>query len=62
MKKRDYSYWQLVRMFLTIYLPKHRCFSKNTIGSYSDALDLLSKFQLQAKGTRLMDISFDMLT
>ena len=62
MKKRDYSYWQMVRMFLTIYLPKHRCFSKNTIGSYSDALDLFSKFQLQAKGTRLMDISFDMVT
>jgi len=62
MKKRDYSFWQQVRMFLTIYLPKHRCFSKHTLGSYSDTLDLFSKFQLQTKGTRLMDISFDMLT
>ena len=62
MKKRDHSYWQLVRMFLTIHLPKHRCFSKHTIGTYSDALDLFSTFQLQAKGTRLMDISFDMVT
>jgi len=62
MKKRDYSYWQLIRMFLTIYLPKHRCFSRNTIGSYSDALDLFSRFQLQAKGVRLIDISFDMVT
>lgn len=62
MKKRDYSYWQFVRMFLTIHILKHRCFSKHTIGSYSDTLDLFSKFQLQAKGTRLMDISFDMVT
>ena len=62
MKKRDYSYRQLVRMFLTIHLPKHRCYSKHTIDSYSDALDLFSRFQLKAKGTRLIDISFDMVT
>ena len=62
MKKRDYSYWQLVRLFLTIYLPKHRCFSKNTIGTYSDSLDLFSRFMREAKGVRLMDISFNMVT
>ena len=62
MKKRDYSYWQLVRLFLTIYLPKHRCFSKNTVGTYSDSLDLFGRFMREAKGVRLMDISFDMVT
>ncbi len=62
MKKRDYSYWQLVRLFLTIYLPKHRCFSKNTVGTYSDSLDLFSRFMREAKGVRLMDISFNMVT
>jgi len=62
MKNRDYSYWQLIRLFLTIYLPKHRCFSKNTVGTYSDSLDLFSRFMQEAKGTRLMDISFNMFT
>lgn len=62
MKKRDYSYWQLVRLFLTIYLPKHRCLSKNTVGTYSDSLDLFGRFMREAKGVRLMDISFNMVT
>ncbi|KKL01061.1 hypothetical protein LCGC14_2627480, partial [marine sediment metagenome] len=62
MKKRDYSYWQLIRLFLTIHLPKHRCFSKNTIGTYSDSLDLFARFMREAKGVRLMDISFNTVT
>jgi site-specific recombinase XerD len=62
MKKRDYSFWQLVRIYLTIYLPKHRCFSKNTVGAYSDSLDLFSRFMREAKGVRLMDIAFNMCT
>lgn len=47
----------LVSEFLTVFLPLHRNYSKNTVLSYRDALKLLVVFITETKGIRLTDFT-----
>ena len=57
--KSDNSFFRHVRGFLTVFLPKHKCYSQNTVKSYRDTLNLFRKFLLQEKRIAFTDISFD---
>ncbi len=61
MKKHDLRYWQLLRMFLTVHLPKHRCYGKNTVGTYSDSLRIFHRYFLETKQVPLADFTFPMI-
>ncbi len=56
------SFFIVIRDFLTIYLPKQRCVSVNTIKSYRDTLNLYIDFMVQHKHMVLGDISFNECT
>ena len=61
MKPFNDSFFSTVRSFLTIYLPKQKCCSPNTVKSYRMALNLLIDFLLKEKKTPIYAISFDLL-
>ena len=51
-------FFQMIRDFLSLYLPKQRGTSKNTIKSYREALNLLLDFLCMKLQKPLMEISF----
>ena len=55
-------FFQLIRDFLSLYLPKQRGTSKNTIKSYRDALNLLLDFLCMTLQSPLTEISFVVMT
>ena len=55
-------FFQLIRDFLSLYLPKQRGTSKNTIKSYRDALNLLLDFLCMTLQIPLTEISFVVMT
>ena len=57
--KRDDRFFKYVRGFLTIFLPKNKCYSDNTIKGYRDAINLFRKFMLDEKSIHFTEISFD---
>jgi integrase/recombinase XerD len=59
--KKDDSFFRYVRGFLTVFLPKNRCFSKNTVKAYRDTLNLFRNFLLVKKGISFTNINFDMI-
>jgi integrase/recombinase XerD len=58
--KRDDSFFKHVRGFLTVYLPKNKCCSQNTVKAYRDTLNLFRKFMLEEKMIPFTSINFDM--
>ena len=58
MKLKDETFFKTIRDFLTIYLPKQRCYSKNTIKSYKIALNLFFKYMEIERNTSLYNMSF----
>lgn len=58
MNNKDRSFFIVVRDFLTVYLPKQRCSSSNTIKSYRDTLNLYIDFMTHQKHVLLDSISF----
>jgi integrase/recombinase XerD len=60
--KTDDAFFKHVKGFLTVYLPRHRCCSENTIKSYRETLNLLRVFLLEEKSIPFTKISFDVLT
>lgn len=58
MRIEDRSFFIVVRDFLTVYLPKQRCASANTIKSYRDTLNLYIDFMTREKQVPLHTISF----
>jgi site-specific recombinase XerD len=58
-KKSDGSFFQLVRSFLTVYLPKSRCYSRNTVIAYRDAINLFRIFMKEQKHVSFAAIAFD---
>jgi len=60
--KRDDSFFKHVRGFLTVYLPKNKCYSKNTIKAYRDTINLFREFLLKEKAISFTNISFDRIT
>jgi len=51
-----------INQYLTVYLPKHRRVSPNTVRAYTVALDLLVDFVKDQKKVPLQDVTFSMLT
>ncbi|MEB3102871.1 tyrosine-type recombinase/integrase [Ferviditalea candida] len=61
MKIKDDAFFKLIRNFLTIYLPKQKCYSLNTIKSYKEALNLLLDYLQTEKQIPLLRITFELL-
>lgn len=59
--KPDSSFFKQVRGFLTVFLPKHRCYSQNTVKAYRDTLNVFRKYLLEEKGIAFTDIHFDQM-
>ena len=47
--KPDNDFFKHVRAFLTVYLPRHRCYSQHTVKAYRDTLNLFRQFLLEEK-------------
>jgi integrase/recombinase XerD len=59
---RDDSFFKQLRGFLTVYLPKHKCYSPNTVKAYRDTLNLFRRFLQEKKGIAFTQIRFDLIT
>jgi integrase/recombinase XerD len=57
--KHDDSFYKHVRGFLTVFLPKNKCYSKNTVKAYRDTINLFRKFLLDEKAIAFTNINFD---
>lgn len=62
MKYQDIEFLKTVRDFLTIYLPKQRRFSENTVRSYRIALNLFFEYLHERKNIALHSLSFQLLS
>ena len=58
MKLKDERFLSYLRDFLTLYLPRQRCFSPHTVKAYQDTLNLLLDYIIKVKGVRLEKITF----
>ena len=58
MKIKDATFFKTIRDFLTVYLPKQKNASPNTIKSYRETLNLLLKFLEEKKKIPLHKVSF----
>ena len=56
------KFFQLIRDFLTVYLPNQRGCSPNTIRAYRDALNLLFDYLKAIENLQLSEISFDKIS
>jgi len=59
--KPDDSFFKHIRGFLTVYLPKNKCFSPHTVKAYRDTLNLFRKFLNNEKGIAFTAIRFDQI-
>jgi len=58
MKLKDESFFKTIRNFLTLYLPKQKCYSQNTINSYRIALNLFIDYLLKVQHVPIFHMSF----
>jgi integrase/recombinase XerD len=61
MKFKDENFFKIVKNFLTIYLPKQKCFSPNTVKSYRKTINLLLNFLKAEKETTINQVTFELL-
>jgi len=59
--KRDDSFFKYVRGFLTVFLPKNKCYSSHTIKAYRDTLNLFRRFLLEEKAIPFTNITFELI-
>jgi integrase/recombinase XerD len=57
--KHDDSFFKHVRGFLTVFLPKNKCYSDHTVKAYRDTLNLFRHFMFEEKGISFTSINFD---
>lgn len=57
----DNFFFKYVRSFLTVYLPKNKCYSPNTIKAYRDTINLLRLFLWEKKQVPFPKITFEMI-
>ena len=57
-KQADDSFFNHVRSFLTVYLPRSRCYSPNTVKAYRDTINLFRSFLQEQKNIPFTRISF----
>jgi len=58
--KNDSTFFDHVKGFLTVYLPKQKCCSKNTIKSYREVINLVRIFLLEEKNIPFTKITFEL--
>ncbi|TVY07203.1 tyrosine-type recombinase/integrase [Paenibacillus cremeus] len=58
--KVDGAFFDHVKGFLTVYLPKQKCCSKHTIKSYRETINLLRMYLLEAKKVPFTKITFEL--
>ncbi len=58
MNKESRTFYQMVRDFLTVYLPKQKAASPNTIRSYKAAINMYLDFSCQRLGISLDNFGF----
>jgi integrase/recombinase XerD len=61
-KSENLRFYQMVRDFLTVYLPKQKASSANTIKAYRESLNLLLEYLKVEENLPLMDVSFDRIS
>ena len=59
--KHDDGFFKHVRGFLTVFLPKNRCYSNHTVKAYRDTLNLFRQFMFEEKKLSFTSISFDQI-
>jgi hypothetical protein len=59
--KRDDNFFKRVRGFLTVFLPKNKCYSNHTVKAYRDTINLFRKFLLEEKAISFIDINFEQI-
>jgi site-specific recombinase XerD len=57
--KHEDGFFKHVRGFLTIFLPKNKCYSPHTVKAYRDTLNLFRQFMLEEKKITFTNINFD---
>jgi site-specific recombinase XerD len=60
-KPIDDSFFKYVRSFLTVYLPRNRCYSSNTVKAYRDTINLLRLFFQEQKNIAFTKIIFNLI-
>lgn len=60
--KESRHFFQLIKDFLTIYIPGQKACSPNTVRAYRDGLNLLLEYLKETENLRLSKISFDIIT
>lgn len=60
-KAIDGFFFKYVRSFLTVYLPKNKCYSPNTIKAYRDIINLLRHFLWKKKKIPFPKITFEII-
>lgn len=60
-KNNDESFYKYVRGFLTVFLPRNRCYSYHTVKSYRDTLNLFRAFLLDKRKVAFTAITFDII-
>ncbi|MCF1586428.1 site-specific integrase [Tetragenococcus koreensis] len=61
-KSIEGAFYKYVRGFLTVYLPRNKCYSINTIKAYRDTINLFRFFLLDQKKITFTKITFDMIS
>ena len=61
MTPTDDRFFRLVRDFLLMYLPRHRCLSPHTVKAYRDTLQLFRRFLQDEKHLPFSQMTFDHL-
>jgi integrase/recombinase XerD len=56
----DDNFAKQVRGFLTVFLPRNKCYSPNTVKAYRDTLNLFRQFLWEKKGITFTRIRFDL--
>ena len=55
------GFFKHVRGFLTVFLPKIKCYSAHTVKAYRDTLNLFRKFMFEEKKISFTSINFDLI-
>lgn len=60
--KKSRHFFQLMKDFLTVYIPGQKGCSSNTVRAYRDVINLLLEYLNETQNLRLSEISFDAIT
>lgn len=60
--KESRHFFQLIKDFLTVYIPWQKACSPNTVRAYRDVLNLLLGYLKETENLKLSEISFDIIT